>query len=51
MDSKQKKELFKNIVASMEGVEERFIKRALKLFEQISPEYAKGVKDALDGKI
>jgi catalase len=51
MDSKQKNELFKNIAASMEGVEERFIQKAIRLFERISPEYAKGVKEALNGQV
>ncbi len=47
MSENQKKQLFKNIAASMQGVEERFINKALTLFEQISPEYAQGVKNEL----
>ncbi|BEJ81108.1 catalase [Campylobacter coli] len=47
MNQNQKEQLFENIAASMEGVEEKIITRALGHFEKISPDYAQGVKKAL----
>ncbi|MCR8676976.1 catalase [Campylobacter sp. S4:11] len=47
MNQDQKEQLFKNIAASMNGVEEKIIARALSHFEKISSEYANGVKKAL----
>ncbi len=47
MNENQKAQLFGNIAASMDGVEKAIIDRALKHFEKISPDYAKGVKKAL----
>ncbi|MCR6578815.1 catalase [Campylobacter insulaenigrae] len=48
MSEKQKEQLFKNIAASMEGVDEKIIQRALNHFEKISNAYANGVKKALN---
>lgn len=50
MNAEQKKQLFANIAASMEGVDEKIIKKALAHFEKISKDYAEGVKKALGGK-
>ncbi|AJC84154.1 catalase [Campylobacter peloridis] len=47
MNQDQKEQLFKNIAASMNGVDEKIIARALNHFEKISSEYANGVKKAL----
>ncbi|HEA8264870.1 TPA: catalase [Campylobacter lari] len=47
MNESQKEQLFKNIAASMSGVDEKIIARALNHFEKISSEYANGVKKAL----
>ncbi|RDU69568.1 catalase [Helicobacter cholecystus] len=47
MSKEQKQQLFNNIADSLDGVEERIIQKALDLFEQISAEYAQGVKTAL----
>ncbi len=47
MSAEQKAQLFSNIAASMEGVEDKIIQRALGHFEKISPDYALGVKKAL----
>jgi len=47
MNDSQKQLLFSNIAAAMDGVPQNIIDRQLSLFEQISPEYAQGVKKAL----
>ncbi|EAJ5697966.1 catalase [Campylobacter lari] len=47
MNQDQKEQLFKNIAASMSGVDEKIIARALRHFEKISSEYANGVKKTL----
>lgn len=47
MNQDQKEQLFKNIAASMSGVDEKIIARALSHFEKISSEYANGIKKAL----
>lgn len=47
MNPSQKQQLFDNIAASMDGVSEFIIERALGHFEKISPEYASGVRTAL----
>lgn len=47
MSENQKEQLFSNIAASMDKVEEKIIQRALDHFEKISTEYANGVKKAL----
>ncbi|HEC1770386.1 TPA: catalase [Campylobacter lari] len=47
MNQDQKEQLFKNIAASMSGVDKKIIDRALSHFEKISSEYANGVKKAL----
>jgi len=47
MNSDQKQQLFNNIAASMQGVEQKIIDRALSHFEKIDPQYAQGVKQAL----
>lgn len=51
MDDSQKSQLFNNIAESMAGVSEAIKERAIGHFEQISPEYANGVKAALKAKI
>ena len=47
LPSDEKERLHSNIAESMDGVEQKIIDRALGLFEQISPEYAEGVRKAL----
>lgn len=47
MNDNQKTQLFNNIAASMKGVDEKIITRALNHFEKISSDYANGVKKAL----
>lgn len=47
MNDSQKEQLFKNIAASMQGVNQNIIDKALVHFEKISKEYANGVKSAL----
>ncbi len=47
MNVEQKQQLFCNIAASMEGVEQTIIDAQMKLYEQVLPEYANGVKEAL----
>lgn len=47
MNEDQKKQLFSNIAASMEGVSDFIIERALSHFEKISAEYANGIRAAL----
>lgn len=51
MNDSQKSQLFSNIAESMAGVSEVIKERAIGHFEQISPEYANGVKAALKAKI
>ncbi len=48
MDDNQKNQLFSNIAAAMDGVPYEIIDKQLALFEQITPEYALGVKKALN---
>lgn len=43
----EKDRLYSNIAESMEGVKDEIVQRAISHFEQIDPEYAKGVKAAL----
>ncbi len=47
MSEIQKEQLFSNIAEAMQGVPEEIIQRQLSLFEQISNDYASGVKEAL----
>ena len=47
MNASQKQQLFSNIAGAMDGVPQRIIDKQLALFEQISPDYAQGVKAAL----
>jgi catalase len=47
MNDSQKSQLFHNIAEAMEGVPEEIVTRQVKLFKQVSPEYAKGVEKAL----
>jgi catalase len=47
MNSDQKQQLFGNIARHMQGTNEKIINRQLSLFEQVHPDYAKGVKEAL----
>lgn len=51
MKDSQKSQLFSNIAESMAGVSEVIKERAIGHFEQISPEYANGVRAALKAKI
>ena len=44
----QKQRLFSNCADGMQGVPEQIIERQLALFAQVEPEYAKGVRAALD---
>ncbi|WP_297810441.1 catalase [uncultured Helicobacter sp.] len=48
MNEKQKNQLFDNIAFSMQEVETKIIEKALKHFEKISPQYAKGIQNALE---
>lgn len=48
MNSDQKEQLFGNIARHMQETNEKIINRQLALFEQVHPDYAKGVKEALD---
>ena len=47
MNDKQKNLLFTNLAAGMQGVPSEIIDRQIALFEQVSPDYANGVKKAL----
>ena len=47
MNSDQKQQLFGNIARHMHGIDSKIIDRQLALFEQVHPEYAQGVKEAL----
>jgi len=47
MDENQKSQLYSNIAAAMDGVPSEIIDKQLALFEQVSSEYADGVKRAL----
>lgn len=51
MNDSQKSQLFSNIAESMASVSEAIKGRAIGHFEQISPEYANGVRAALKAKI
>ncbi len=46
-DAGQRKRLFANIAAAMDGVPEAIVKRQLALFEAVHPDYALGVANAL----
>ena len=47
-DQEQKKRLFGNIAAAMQGVPEEIVARQLKLFDQVHPDYGAGVRWALE---
>lgn len=47
MSQNQKNQLFSNIAAAMDGVPQSIIDKQIKLYEQISSQYANGVKKAL----
>lgn len=47
MDDEQKKQLFHNIKAAMDGVPENIIRRQLGHFEKADPAYARGVAEAI----
>ncbi len=47
MDESQKEQLYSNIVAAMDGVPSDIIDKQIALFEQVSSEYAEGVRVAL----
>ena len=51
MNDSQRSQLFSNIAESMASVSEAIKERAIGHFEQISPEYANGVRAALKAKI
>ena len=44
----QKQRLFSNYAEAMQGVPEYIIERQLALFAQVDPEYANGVRSAID---
>lgn len=46
-DEGQKKRLFANIAAAMDGVPDEIIERQCKLFDQIHPDYGQGVRNAI----
>ncbi|WP_028469634.1 catalase [Neptunomonas japonica] len=46
-DEGQKKRLFSNIAAAMQGVPKEIVERQLALFEQVHSDYEKGVREAL----
>lgn len=47
MSESQKAQLFSNIAEAMDGVPDTIIARQMKIFHSVSPEYAKGVQNAL----
>lgn len=47
MDASQKAQLFSNIAEAMDGVPSEIVARQMKIFEHVSPDYAKGVQTAL----
>ena len=47
MDDNQKQQLFSNIAGAMGGVPSEIVEKQLALFEQVSSEYAAGVRGAL----
>ncbi|MDL5054425.1 catalase [Oscillatoria laete-virens NRMC-F 0139] len=49
-DAEQKKRLFSNIAAAMQGVPQNIIDRQLKHFDLVDPEYGAGVRAALETK-
>lgn len=46
-DDGQKLRLFSNIAAAMQGVPQAIVDRQLTLFDQVHPDYGKGVREAL----
>lgn len=46
-DDGQKLRLFSNIAAAMQGVPQEIVDRQLALFDQVHPDYGKGVREAL----
>ncbi|PSM52568.1 catalase [Campylobacter blaseri] len=50
MNDSQKQALFNNIADHIHGVNNEILNRALMHFEKISPDYAKGVREALNAK-
>ncbi|MBN2963280.1 catalase [Sulfurospirillum sp. T05] len=47
MNESQKAQLFSNIAEAMDGVPAEIVARQMKIFEHVSPDYAKGVQTAL----
>jgi catalase len=47
MNEGQKAQLFSNIAEAMDGVPDYIIERQMKIFNSVSPDYAKGVQKAL----
>jgi len=50
MNADQKRQLFHNIAAAMQGVPEAIVQRQLGHFEKADPAYAQGVRDALKAR-
>lgn len=46
-DNDQRSRLFKNIAAAMDGIPDEIAERQCKLFDQVHPDYGKGVRAAL----
>ncbi|MGM0534159.1 MAG: catalase [Campylobacterota bacterium] len=49
MDEEKKQQLFGNIARHMDGIPREIIDRQLALFEKVHPDYAAGVKKAIEG--
>ncbi|MDP2894557.1 MAG: catalase-related domain-containing protein, partial [Sulfurimonas sp.] len=47
MNASQKEQLFSNIADAMDGVPQNIRDRQIALFEKVHPDYAAGVKKAL----
>lgn len=47
-DDEQRKRLFSNLAAAMQGVPQEIVERQLKLFDQVHPDYGAGVRWALE---
>ena len=46
-DDGEKERLYSNVAAAMGGVPAEIIERQCKLFDQVHPDYGKGVRDAV----
>lgn len=47
-DSEQRQRLFSNLAGAMQGVPAEIVERQLALFDQVHPDYGKGVREALE---